>query len=99
VKVLSAFPNADLFMVDLMEKEGAEAVISNDADFCVIRGSRLVILEELMEAVQQEAASVPVYPPKFVATSLGLDVSQLPLLSCLCGNDFTAHVRGLFFGS
>eukprot|EP00741_Cyanophora_paradoxa_P019425 tig00021127_g18752.t1 len=78
---------ADLQLVHEMQRHSAFAVVSDDSDFAVIRGSRWIPARSL--AVGEAGVRAALVTPAAVAKALNLSEAALAELAALVGNDIT----------
>ena len=90
VELETCLGEADGYLVDSLEPTGAFAILAQDSDFCVMRGSRYLPMSLLrQEEGDEDRIHARLFTPELVAASLRLPVERLVDLSALCGNDIT----------
>lgn len=95
VEVVTLDREADSEMVLEMNRRGAFAILADDSDFLVLKGSRYIQFADV-NMNKNGQVKVRLYTPQGLASTLQLPLERMHEFASICGNDITrSHVPSI----
>lgn len=88
VEVVTLGREADGEMVLEMNRRGAFAILADDSDFLVLKGSRYIQFQDV-NLNKNGQIKARVYTPQGVASTLQIPLERMHEFASICGNDIT----------